>query len=59
MAPSWTLCHWDQWSATPPNDLRAGRAADVHTVAALYGYGSEAELRSIGADDYWVRFGTA
>ena len=42
-----------------PNDLRAGRAADVHTVAALYGYGSEAELRSIGADDYWVRFGTA
>lgn len=42
-----------------PNDLRAGRAAGLATVAALYGYGREAELRSIGADDYWVRFGTA
>ena len=42
-----------------PNDLRAGRAAGLHTVAALYGYGAEAELRAIGADVYWVRFGTA
>jgi phosphoglycolate phosphatase len=41
-----------------PNDLHSGRAAGVRTVAALYGYGLEAELRSIGADDYWVRFGT-
>lgn len=42
-----------------PNDLHAGRAAGLRTVAALYGYGQETELRSIGADDYWVRFGTA
>ena len=42
-----------------PNDLRAGHAAGLRTVAALYGYGIEAELRSIGADDYWVRFGTS
>lgn len=41
------------------NDLRAGRAAGLRTVAALYGYGEETELRRIGADDYWVRFGTA
>jgi len=42
-----------------PNDLLAGRAAGLRTVAALYGYGQESELRSIGADDYWLRFGTA
>lgn len=42
-----------------PNDLHAGRAAGLRTVAALYGYGEEIELRRIGADDYWVRFGTA
>ncbi len=42
-----------------PNDLRAGRAAGLRTVAVLYGYGAEAELRSVGADDYWVRFGTS
>jgi phosphoglycolate phosphatase len=42
-----------------PNDLRAGRAAGLRTVAALYGYSTEADLRAIGADVYWVRFGTA
>jgi phosphoglycolate phosphatase len=42
-----------------PNDVHAGRAAGLRTVAVLYGYGTEAELRSVGADDYWVSFGTS
>lgn len=38
-------------------DLRAGRAAGLRTIACLYGYGREAQLREIGADAYWTRFG--
>jgi phosphoglycolate phosphatase len=38
-------------------DLRAGRAAGLRTVACLFGYRAEAELRQIGADEYWTRFG--
>lgn len=40
-----------------PNDLRAGRAAGVTTIAALYGFRDESELRSEGADIYWRSFG--
>jgi len=38
-------------------DLRAGRAAGLRTIACLYGYRPEAELRREGADEYWHRFG--
>lgn len=38
-------------------DLRAGRAAGLRTIACLYGYRSEAQLRAVGADEYWHRFG--
>ncbi|MCC6781575.1 MAG: HAD-IA family hydrolase [Planctomycetes bacterium] len=33
-------------------DLRAGKAAGVRTIAALWGFRSEAELRAEGADEY-------
>lgn len=39
------------------NDLLAGRAAGLRTVAVLYGYGDEAVLRRIGASAYWTQFG--
>jgi phosphoglycolate phosphatase len=39
------------------NDLRAGKAAGLRTIAVLYGYRPEAVLRSLGADAYWTRFG--
>ena len=39
------------------NDLRAGHAAGLRTIAVLYGYRPEAVLRQIGADAYWHRFG--
>ncbi|MBK8974704.1 MAG: HAD-IA family hydrolase [Planctomycetes bacterium] len=38
-------------------DLRAGRAAGLRTVAALYGFGDPDALRAEGADVYWDRFG--
>lgn len=38
-------------------DLQAGKAAGVRTIACLYGYGDPAALRALGADDYWRRFG--
>lgn len=38
-------------------DLRAGRAAGLRTIAALFGYRPEAELRAEGADAYWADFG--
>lgn len=38
-------------------DLRAGRAAGLRTIAALFGYRPEAELRAEGADAYWAGFG--
>lgn len=38
-------------------DLRAGKAAGVRTIAALYGFRDPIELRREGADEYWVRFG--
>ena len=40
-------------------DLRAGKAAGVRTVACLFGYGSPARLRDEGADEYWQAFGIA
>ncbi|MGE0141922.1 MAG: HAD family hydrolase [Planctomycetota bacterium] len=40
-------------------DLRAGKAAGVHTIAVLYGFRDESELRAEGADEYWRRFGGA
>jgi phosphoglycolate phosphatase len=39
------------------NDLRAGRALGIETIACLFGYRSEAALRAVGADSYWHRFG--
>lgn len=38
-------------------DLRAGRAAGLATIGCLYGYRSEDELRAVGADRWWRRFG--
>lgn len=38
-------------------DLRAGKAAGLRTVAALFGYRDPVELRAEGADSYWVAFG--
>jgi len=38
-------------------DLRAGKAAGLRTVAALFGYRDEATLRAEGADCYWSSFG--
>ena len=40
-----------------PSDLRAGQAAGLTTIAALYGYRPAEELRRQGADLYWQRFG--
>lgn len=38
-------------------DLRAGKALGVRTVACLFGYGDPAALREEGADAYWGAFG--
>jgi phosphoglycolate phosphatase len=38
-------------------DLRAGKAAGVRTIACLFGYGDAATLRAEGADGYWTHFG--
>lgn len=38
-------------------DVRAGKAAGVRTIACLYGYGDPAALRAEGADGYWSAFG--
>jgi phosphoglycolate phosphatase len=40
-------------------DLRAGKAAGVRTVAALFGFHDAAALRAEGADEYWSAFGVA
>ncbi len=40
-------------------DLRAGKAAGLRTVAALFGYRDAAVLEAEGADAYWVAFGVA
>ena len=40
-----------------PTDMRAGRAAGLTTIAALYGFRTEDELRREGADIYWRSFG--
>lgn len=40
-------------------DLRAGRAAGVRTVAALYGFAAPDALRAERADVYWTTFGVA
>ncbi len=38
-------------------DLRAGKAAGMGTVACLFGFGEAAALRAEGADAYWWMFG--
>lgn len=38
-------------------DLRAGKAAGLRTLAVLFGYRDEAVLRAEGADGYWSAFG--
>ena len=38
-------------------DLRAGKALGLRTVACLFGYGDAAALRQEGADTYWSAFG--
>ena len=38
-------------------DLRAGKAAGLRTVAVLYGYRDARVLRAEGADQYWTAFG--
>jgi phosphoglycolate phosphatase-like HAD superfamily hydrolase len=40
-------------------DLRAGKAAGVRTIAALFGFHDPAALRAEGADEYWAAFGVA
>ncbi|MBL8754682.1 MAG: HAD hydrolase-like protein [Planctomycetes bacterium] len=39
-------------------DLRAGKAAGVRTIACLFGYGDPAALRAEGADAFWTTFGS-
>ena len=38
-------------------DLRAGKAAGLRTIACLFGYGEPAHLRAEGADGFWTSFG--
>lgn len=38
-------------------DLRAGKAAGLRTVACLFGFGEPAALRREGADEFWQTFG--
>lgn len=38
-------------------DLRAGKAAGLKTVAVLFGFRDEITLRAEGADEYWREFG--
>lgn len=38
-------------------DLRAGRALGLRTIACLFGFTAEDRLRREGADVYWSRFG--
>ncbi len=38
-------------------DLRAGKAAGLATIACLFGYGDPAKLRAEGAGAYWRAFG--
>ena len=38
-------------------DLRAGKAAGLRTIACLFGYGEAAALRAHGADRFWTSFG--
>lgn len=40
-------------------DLRAGKALGIRTVACLFGYGDSATLREEGADAFWSAFGVA
>ena len=40
-------------------DLRAGRAAGLRTIACLFGYGDPTRLRAERADSYWRAFGEA
>jgi phosphoglycolate phosphatase len=40
-------------------DLRAGKAAGLRTIACLFGYGDPARLRAEGADTCWRAFGVA
>ena len=40
-------------------DLRAGRAAGLRTIGALYGFHDPDRLRSEGADLFWTAFGVA
>lgn len=37
-------------------DLRAGRALGLRTIACLFGYGDPMALRAFGADGYWTAF---
>lgn len=38
-------------------DLRAGKAAGLRTIACLFGFGAADALRAEGADAFWTRFG--
>lgn len=38
-------------------DLRAGKAAGLRTIACLFGFGDPAALRAEGADVFWSTFG--
>jgi phosphoglycolate phosphatase len=38
-------------------DLRAGKALGLRTIACLFGYGDPEALRAEGADAYWTAFG--
>jgi phosphoglycolate phosphatase len=40
-------------------DLRAGKAAGLRTIAVLYGYRDAGVLTAEGADAYWTAFGVA
>lgn len=40
-------------------DLRAGKAAGLRTIACLFGFGEPRALRQEGADGFWRGFGVA
>lgn len=42
-----------------PQDIRAGRAAGLRTIAVLFGFHPAERLRAENADEYWTRFGEA
>ncbi|MEO6597201.1 MAG: HAD-IA family hydrolase [Planctomycetota bacterium] len=52
-------CEYDEGTMVGDGvqDLRAGKALGLGTVACLFGFGDPVQLRAEGADSYWRSFG--